>query len=118
MADKEDKGREIEEAEALSPAKETEIETNEPLPEKAKSSSLKDSIRYGGVNTQEDSLRRGLIALLCIFIVLSSFGLYFSIQGIIDRWIIYQYVPIVETGYYIAIIGLCIYLVRSYLLRR
>ncbi len=62
--------------------------------------------------------RKGLFILISIFIVLAAFGLYFSVNSIIDTWVEDQYVPVVQTIYYIAVIALGIYLMNAYLLKR
>lgn len=62
--------------------------------------------------------KKGLFILVSVFIVLAAFGLYFSVNSIIDMWVEDQYVPVVQTIYYIAVIALGIYLMNSYLLKR
>lgn len=61
--------------------------------------------------------KKGLFILVGIFVVLAAFGLYFSVNNIIDMWVEDQYVPVVQTIYYIAVIALGIYLMKSYLLK-
>ncbi len=61
--------------------------------------------------------KKGLFILVNIFIVLAAFGLYFSVNNIIDRWVEYQYIPVVQTIYYIAVIVLGLYLMKAYLLK-
>ncbi len=63
-------------------------------------------------------LRIGLFILIGVFIALSTFGLYFSINNIIDMWVEDQYVPLAQAIYYIAIISLGLYLMDRYLLKR
>ena len=62
--------------------------------------------------------KKGLYILVGIFIVLASFGLYFSINSFIDRWVEYEYVPLAQTVYYIAIIALGLYLMKIYILKK
>lgn len=62
--------------------------------------------------------KKGLFILVNIFIVLAAFGLYFSVNSIIDRWIEYQYIPLVQSIYYIAIIALGLYIMKIYILKR
>ena len=66
----------------------------------------------------EENFKRGVFALLSIFIVLAAFGLYFSVGNIIDRWVVDQYIPVVRTIYYIAVIAICIYLIKRYFLKK
>ncbi|VVB69525.1 Uncharacterised protein [uncultured archaeon] len=61
--------------------------------------------------------KKCLFILVNIFIVLAAFGLYFSVNDIIDRWVEYQYVPLVQTIYYIAAIALGLYLMKIYILK-
>jgi len=62
--------------------------------------------------------KKGLFILVNIFIVLAAFGLYFSVNDIIDRWVEYQYVPLVQTIYYVAVIALGLYLMKIYILKK
>lgn len=62
--------------------------------------------------------KKGLFVLVSVFIVMAAFGLYFSVNNIIDMWVEDQYVPMVQTIYYIAVIALGIYLMKSFLLKR
>jgi hypothetical protein len=61
--------------------------------------------------------KKGLFVLVNVFIVLAAFGLYFSVNDIIDRWVEYQYVPLVQTIYYVAVIALGLYLMKIYILK-
>ena len=61
--------------------------------------------------------RKGLFILVAAFIVLAAFGLYFSVNDIIDTWVVEQYVPFVQTVYYFAVIVLCLYLTKIYILK-
>jgi len=61
--------------------------------------------------------KKGLFILVSIFIVLAAFGLYFSVNDIIDRWVEYQYVPLLQTIYYVAVIALGLYLMKIYILK-
>jgi hypothetical protein len=62
--------------------------------------------------------KKGLFILVGIFIIIAAFGLYFSINNIIDRWVEYQYVPLAQTIYYIFVIALGLYLMRIYILKK
>jgi hypothetical protein len=62
--------------------------------------------------------RKGLFILVGIFIVIAAFGLYFSINSVIDRWVEYQYVPLAQSVYYIFVIALGIYLMKIYILNK
>jgi hypothetical protein len=62
--------------------------------------------------------KKGLFVLVNVFIVLAAFGLYFSVNDIIDRWVEYQYVPLVQTVYYVAVIALGLYLMKIYILKK
>lgn len=66
----------------------------------------------------EEYFKKGLFILVSLFIALAAFSLYFSIQGIIARWVQTQYEPFVEAVYYVGIIALGLYLMKTYILKR
>lgn len=66
----------------------------------------------------EEYFKKGLFILLSLFIALAAFSLYFSIEGIIARWVQTQYEPIVAAVYYIGIIVLGLYLMKTYIIKR
>jgi hypothetical protein len=87
-------------------------------PERAIPDVEKESKGRGVWKDLDSYFKKGLFILLNIFIVLAAFGLYFSINGIIEMWIEYQYVPVVQSIYYIAVIAISLYLMKIYLLER
>ncbi len=90
-----------------------EIEAEVAMPD------AKEKSRGRGMWEDLDSyFKKGLFILLSIFIVLAAFGLYFSVNGIIEMWIEYQYVPVVQTVYYIVVIAVSLYLMKAHLWKR
>jgi O-antigen/teichoic acid export membrane protein len=63
-------------------------------------------------------LIRGLYAILFLIIFLAVFQLYFSAQEFISRWFSYDYIPVVNSLYYLAIIVVGIFLILSYVRSR
>ncbi|MDD1678830.1 MAG: hypothetical protein LUO93_06555 [Methanomicrobiales archaeon] len=57
-----------------------------------------------------------LIVLLLVFIAAVQF--YFSIQGVIGMWVSYQFIPLVNAVYYLAVIIGGIWLLRGVLTNR
>ena len=57
-----------------------------------------------------------LIVLLLIFI--AAVQLYFTLQGVIGMWVSYQFIPLVNAVYYIAVIIGGIWLLRGVLTNR
>ena len=60
-------------------------------------------------------LARGLYAILFLVMFIAVFQLYFSIQEFIIRWFSYDYIPVVNSLYYLAIIVVGLFLIVSYI---
>jgi hypothetical protein len=58
---------------------------------------------------------QGLYGILFLIILIAALQLYFSIQQFIATWFSYEFIPIVNSIYFLAIILGGIYLVFSYL---
>jgi hypothetical protein len=58
---------------------------------------------------------QGLYAILFLIIFIAAIQLYFSIQEFIGRWFSYDYIPVVNSLYYLAIIVGGISLILSYI---
>jgi len=61
---------------------------------------------------------QGLYAIIFLFIFIAALQLYFSIQEFISRWFSYDYIPVVNSLYYLVIIVGGIYLIFSYIRSR
>ncbi len=98
----------------------TDAKTDEKTAETAHSSMpFTDAEKWRKTWDELDSyFKKGLFVLVSVFIVLAAFGLYSSVNNIIDMWVEDQYVPVVQTIYYIAVIALGLYLMNAYLLKR
>ncbi len=59
-----------------------------------------------------------LYAIILLFVFIAAFQLYFSMQDIIRTWISDQYIQVFNTGYYIVIIVVGIWLIRDYIRRQ
>ena len=50
-----------------------------------------------------------------IFVLMATFQLYFTIQGLITTWISDQFVPVVSAVYYCAVIVVGVWLIREHI---
>jgi hypothetical protein len=102
----------------------TELEPRNVTESEASGDAQQDQVSSGGRRWQvkmddlDGFFKKGLFVLVNIFIVLAAFGLYYSVNDIIDRWVEYQYVPLVQTFYYIGVIALGLYLMKIYILKK
>lgn len=58
---------------------------------------------------------QGLYAILFLFILVAAFQLYFSIQEFIRIWFSEEYIPIVSSLYYLAVVVGGISLIFAYI---
>ena len=61
---------------------------------------------------------QGLYAIIFLFILIAALQLYFSIQEFIRLWFSEEYIPIVNSVYFILVIAGGIYLTLSYIRTR
>jgi hypothetical protein len=61
---------------------------------------------------------QGLYAIIFLFILIATLQLYFSIQEFIRLWFSEEYIPIVNSIYYLLVIVGGVYLTLSYLRNR
>ncbi|MEA1985822.1 MAG: hypothetical protein U9N13_09280 [Euryarchaeota archaeon] len=66
----------------------------------------------------EEYFKKGIFILAMMFLVVSSFQLYFSIDRILQTWFEYQYVPIFKSFYNLAVVGISLYIMRLYFVKR
>lgn len=57
-----------------------------------------------------------IIAMLLLFV--ATFQLYFSMESIIRTWLEYEYVSIFKAFYNLGVMLICVYLIRSYIVKR
>jgi hypothetical protein len=62
--------------------------------------------------------RLGVFGLAMIFLVLSAFQLYISIESIIYTWFEHQYVPIVKSVVNLLVLALSVYIIRLYFVNK
>lgn len=58
---------------------------------------------------------QGLYAILFLVILIAAFQLYFSIQTFISTWFSEEYIPVVNSLYYLAVVVGGIYLILAYI---
>jgi hypothetical protein len=54
---------------------------------------------------RENTLVQGLYAIILLIVLIATLQLYFAIQDIINRWFSYEYIPIFNSLYFIAVIS-------------
>ncbi|ABE52743.1 hypothetical protein [Methanococcoides burtonii] len=68
--------------------------------------------------TFERYFKLGVFGLAMIFLILSAFQLYISIERIIYTWFEHQYVPIVRSFVNLAVLVLSVYIIRLYFVNK
>jgi hypothetical protein len=58
---------------------------------------------------------QGLYAILFLIVLIAALQLYFSIQEFIRAWFSEEYIPVVNSVYYLAVVVGGIYLILSYI---
>ncbi len=66
----------------------------------------------------EDYFYLGVFLITMLFAVMAVFGLYNSINDLIRIWFNYRYQPLFSALFSIAILAICIYLIRERLIKR
>ena len=54
---------------------------------------------------RENALVQGLYAIILLIVLLATLQMYFAVQDIINRWFSYEYIPIFNSLYFIAVIS-------------
>ncbi len=66
----------------------------------------------------EDYFYLGTFLIAMLFALLAVIKIYFSIESLIQNWFTYKYQNIFQAMYGIAVLAICIYLIRERLIRR
>jgi hypothetical protein len=61
-----------------------------------------------------DMLQKGLYGILLLLVLVAAIQLYFSVQEIISSWLEEEWVPVFNSIYYLAVIGLGLYLIKRH----
>jgi hypothetical protein len=61
---------------------------------------------------------QGLYAILFLIILIAALQLYFSIQEFIRTWFSEEYIPVLNTFYYLAVVAGGIYLILAYIRKK
>ena len=69
-------------------------------------------------NDLEGKFRTGLFVIAMILTLIATLHFYFSVQDVIGTWFEYQYKPIFRAIFSFAVIVVCIYLTRFYIISR
>lgn len=66
----------------------------------------------------EGYFNSGVFIIAMIFMFVSVVSLYFSISSLIGMWFDYKYRPIFDIAFSLAILIICVYLIRERLIKR
>ena len=69
-------------------------------------------------STLEELFKKGVFIIAMLLLFVATFQLYFSMENIIRTWLEYEYVSIFRAFYNLGVILICIYLIRSYIVKR
>ena len=68
--------------------------------------------------TMEEYFKRGVFIIAMLLLFVATFQLYFSMESIIRTWLEYEYVSIFKAFYNLGVILICVYLIKSYIVKR
>ncbi len=66
----------------------------------------------------EDYFYLGTFLIAMLFAVMALFKIYGSIEMLIQNWFTYKYQLIFQTLYGIAVLAICVYLIRERLIKK
>jgi hypothetical protein len=66
----------------------------------------------------EDYFKKGVFALAMGFMVLALFQIYFLIDDIIGMWFKTRYIPVFKAIFNLVVLGISLYIIRLYLIKR
>ncbi|HJH29093.1 MAG TPA: hypothetical protein C5S51_05290 [Methanosarcinaceae archaeon] len=68
--------------------------------------------------TMEGHFKQGVFIIAMLLLFVATFQLYFSMESIIRTWLEYEYVSIFKAFYNLGVILICVYLLKSYIVKR
>lgn len=66
----------------------------------------------------EDYFKKGIFFLAMGFMILALFQTYFLIDSIIEMWFKTRYIPVFKALFNLVVLGISLYIIRLYLIRR
>lgn len=66
----------------------------------------------------DELFRRGVFLILMGVLLVGTLRAYFAIERAITTWLTYQYVPLAQAAFSLAIVALSAWLIRSYIIAR
>ncbi len=66
----------------------------------------------------EGHFKQGVFIIAMLLLFVATFQLYFSMESIIRTWLEYEYVSIFKAFYNLGVILICVYLIKSYIVKR
>ena len=66
----------------------------------------------------EGHFKQGVFIIAMLLLFVATFQLYFSMESIIRTWLEYEYVSIFRAFYNLGVILICVYLIKSYIVKR
>jgi putative copper export protein len=70
------------------------------------------------MSDMRENFKKGVLFVVMLLLLVTTFQLYFLIQQAIDTWFEYQYVPIFKAVYCFFVLLVCLYIIRLYVLKR
>jgi len=66
----------------------------------------------------DSQLVQGLYAIILLVVLIATLQLYLAIQDVINRWFSYEYIPLINSLYFILVIAGGVYLIWLRITRR
>ncbi len=66
----------------------------------------------------EGHFKQGVFIIAMLLLFVATFQLYFSMESIIRTWLEYEYISIFKAFYNLGVILICVYLIKSYIVKR
>ena len=79
---------------------------------------MRSEIEKEKMSDMKENFKKGVLIVVMLLLLVTTFQLYFLIQQAIDTWFEYQYVPIFKAVYCFFVLLVCLYIIRLYVLRR
>ena len=68
--------------------------------------------------TLEDYFHKGIFAILLFIALIAVVQLYFSVNSLLSIWLNYRYQPIFQALFSIAVLAICIYILKERLIAK
>jgi putative copper export protein len=79
---------------------------------------LKPEAKAEKLSDMGENFKKGVFFIAMLLLLVTTFQLYFSIQGIIDTWFEYQYAMVFKAVYYLFVLLVSLYIIKLYVIRQ